>query len=124
MSKNTGTADAAEQARLDGLQARRECLQAALRYERLGLSVLRRGPPDHVGVRLGGNTHNCASPGKVPLPDHGTWKAWQSGRPDEGTLSRWWHDFPTANVGVALGVVSGLVGIDVDGPEGEAELAR
>src|SRR5262249_5328903 len=37
-------------------------------------------------------------------------------------VERWWNRWPKANVGVALGPVSRLIGLDIDGPEGEAKL--
>jgi Bifunctional DNA primase/polymerase, N-terminal len=47
------------------------------------------------------------------------WKALQNQPPTADEVRRWWHDFPYGNVGVVLGQVSGLVRVDVDGPEGE-----
>jgi hypothetical protein len=94
------------------------CLQAALAYLARGWSVLAVCPPDHAGV---GKEHqkNCTSAGKAPW---GPWKEFQDRRATETELRRKWTDNPTLNVGLALGPVSGLVRVDVDGPAGEAKL--
>jgi hypothetical protein len=69
-----------------------------------------------------GKTHGkqCQSPGKAPW---GAWKEFQGRLPTEEELRRKWRDNPLLNVGVALGPVSGLVGVDEDGPAGEESLA-
>jgi len=105
-----------QQRRADGAL----CLHEALRYRTLGWSVLSVCPPDHMGV---GKSHaeHCSSPGKAPW---GTWKEFQDRLPTEDELRRKWRDNPTLNVGVALGPVSGLIRVDVDGPAGEARLSQ
>jgi hypothetical protein len=105
----------------DARRAGAECLAAALDYLSRGWSVLGLCPPDHVGV---GKDHarTCGSPGKRPYPDGGAWKRWQEERPDREEVERWWRLHATLNVGMALGPVSGLVRVDVDGPAGEAAL--
>jgi hypothetical protein len=110
------TAGATEAARLEGLDAGRECLAAALDYLRLGLSPTCCCPPDHVGV---GGWHKCDSPGKAPLHK---WRELQDKAASEREVREWFRRHPNANVGVALGPVSGLVGIDVDDEEGERHL--
>jgi hypothetical protein len=76
-------------------------------------------PPDHLGV---GKAHGrrCSSPGKAPLV---AWKDYQDRPPTEADVRVWWTTWPNANVGVVLGPVTGLAGIDLDGPAGE-ELLR
>lgn len=103
----------------EGLIAGRRCYLAALDYLQRGWAPLPLCPPDHVGV---GRTHGkgCSSPGKAPLV---TWKEFQTRRPAETEIASWWHAWPNANVGIAMGPVSGLVGVDVDGEGGEAALA-
>jgi hypothetical protein len=105
-----------EQALADG----KACLAAALDYLQLGWSPLCVCTPDHVGI---GKTHSkhCESPGKSPW---GPWKAFQTRRPTERELRDKWHALPTANVGIALGPVSGLIRVDIDGPGGEAKLRQ
>lgn len=58
--------------------------------------------------------------GKVPLIQE-----WQHrATTDEATIRAWWARWPNANVAIATGAGSGLVVLDVDGPKGEATLAR
>ena len=97
------------------------CFEYALRYLReFAWSVLAVCPPDHAGV---GRTHgeHCQSPGKAPW---GPWKEFQERLPTAEELRRKWHDNPTLNVGLALGPVSDLIRVDVDGPAGEQRLLQ
>ena len=91
------------------------CFRAALSYLDRGWAALALCPPDHRGVP-GFHPTFCLHPGKRPL---GRWKGWQSRLPTLEELSGQWEAVPRSNVGVVMGRVSGLVGIDVDGPEGE-----
>jgi hypothetical protein len=95
------------------------CLVAALAYLRRGWSVVAVCPFDHLGV---GKAHGrrCTHPGKAPLV---AWKSLQGSPPTESGIRAWWTAWPNANVGIVLGPVSGLVGIDLDGRAGE-ELLR
>jgi hypothetical protein len=104
----------------DARRAGAECLQAALDYLTRGWASLADCPPDHVGV---GKTHGqkCKHPGKAPW---GAWKELQTRLPTEAELREKWRANPTLNVGLALGPVSGLVRVDVDGPGGERLLAE
>jgi hypothetical protein len=117
------SSEAAEQARQEGLQAGRDCFDAALGYAARGWSILCLCPADHVGV---GRRHQaiCSNPGKVPLAEGGAWKTYQERAASPRTIEGWWRRHANANVGVCLGPASGLVGVDVDGEEGELELAR
>lgn len=100
-----------DQAKTDG----QACLDAALKYISLGWSALPLCNPGHVGV---GKTHakECSSPGKAPW---GAWKEFQERIATDKEIRQRWHDNPLLNVGMAYGPVSGLIGIDVDGPGGE-----
>lgn len=52
----------------------------------------------------------CSTPGKHPRV-----KAWdQEATTDEAMIRRWWKRWPDANIGIATGVASGLVVVDVD----------
>ena len=57
---------------------------------------------------------NCRSPGKHPRTQHGV--------KDASTLSwqiqRWWKFWPSANVGIATGIASGLIVLDIDPQNG------
>ena len=62
----------------------------------------------------------CNAPAKHPIPHlvpHGI----KDATLDQSTAINWWTKCPKANIAIALGKVSGLVVIDVDGPQG-AEL--
>jgi putative DNA primase/helicase len=91
------------------------CLEAALAYLDRDWAALAVCPPDHRGVPEF-HRQTCRLPGKRPL---GRWKAWQFLLPTLEEITAQWEAVPHANVAVALGTVSGLVGIDIDGPEGE-----
>lgn len=79
------------------------CLTAALDYARRGWSVIPLRPKD-----------------KRPLVK---WEAYETTRATEGEIREWWARWPTANVGIVTGAVSGLVVIDIDGEKG-AESAK
>lgn len=81
----------------------RESLVAALSYASRGWAVL--------PIRAGG---------KIPLTQHGVKDASTS----ELVIRGWWRTWPTANVGIATGSVSGIVVLDVDPRAGgDASLA-
>lgn len=84
-------------------------LEHALEYARRGWSVIPLRAKD-----------------KVPAlsKQSGGWEKYQSERADEAQIRAWWERFPKANVGVVTGSVSGIVVLDIDGPEGEASLAK
>lgn len=94
------------------------CLQAALAYLARGWSAIALCPPNHSGV---GDKHRaqCDNPGKVPVVP---WEEYQRRLPTEAELRAWWRRNPLCNVGVILGQVSGIVGLDVDGPDADAML--
>ncbi len=58
--------------------------------------------------------------GKVPLTPRG----FHDASSDPADLERWEAEHPSANVGVATGRASGILVLDIDGPEGEARLAE
>lgn len=66
----------------------------------------------------------CSSPGKHPIGDlvpHGVLEA----TTDAATITQWWAVYPDANIGIATGVTSGLVVLDVDNRhQGEQTLNR
>lgn len=56
--------------------------------------------------------------GKTPLTLHGFLDATR----DRETIESWWGEHPDAGIGVPTGAASGIVVLDVDGPEAEAGL--
>lgn len=100
------------------VSVKNEKLTAALDYARRGWPVL----PLHCPTRDCGcscNEPTCGSPGKHPLTKHGVKEATIS----ESIIRDWWTKWPTANVGIRTGTVSGLVVIDVDDPRAMERVA-
>jgi len=92
-------------------------LAAALQYVRLGLSVI---PLHSPGMPLpAGRDQERA--GKAPLIG---WRDYQRRLPSEEEVRQWWAQWPRANVGAVTGKVSGVIVLDVDGPEGQTSLRR
>jgi hypothetical protein len=96
-------------------------LVAALDYLARDWSVFPLCPPDHRGWLPENHKQGCRRFGKQPAM---RWEAWQKRRPEPADLHEWWRWNPAFNVGLALGPVSGLMDIDVDGPQEEAFLQR
>ncbi len=61
---------------------------------------------------------NCTSPAKHPLTQNGV----KDVSADPDIIAAWWQRWPTANVGVATGAVSGFFVLDVDGDAGAESL--
>ncbi|MSS73944.1 MAG: bifunctional DNA primase/polymerase [Candidatus Latescibacteria bacterium] len=59
--------------------------------------------------------------GKRPLVQ---WEAYQRERASEDQIRAWWTEHPTANIGIVTGEVSGIVVLDIDGPEGAKSLEQ
>ena len=89
------------------------CLAAALDYAGFGWPVLPLHTPTTDGGCSCGKT-GCSSPGKHPLTRNGL----KDASTDEDAIRRWWEQWPRANVGVVTGSASGVIVLDVDGPEG------
>ena len=53
---------------------------------------------------------NCTKPGKHPLTVNGVTNA----TIDDTWIQTWWEKFPEANVGIATGLPSGIVVLDID----------
>ena len=83
-------------------------LDAALAYARAGLAVL----PLHQPIDEGKCSCRkvCGSIGKHPHTRNG----YKDATTDEATISAWWTRWPNANIGIATGMISGLVVLDVD----------
>src|SRR3974390_2730848 len=95
--------------------------EAALIYAQAGFRVF----PTHTirnGVCTCGGAKQCA-PGKHPigtLVPRGVLDA----SAETEVIKRWWAQKPGANVGIAAGKGSGVVVLDVEGPQGEKFLAE
>ena len=60
----------------------------------------------------------CKPRDKRPATKHGVLDA--TTNPD--AIEKWWRQVPTCNIGVATGAVSGIMVLDVDSIDAEAEL--
>lgn len=88
-------------------------------YAQAGLPVFPLCPPNHVGMTIR-HIQTCQNPGKCPLI-----KDWQRAKaPTDEMIAGWIRKWPYFNIGLLLGSVSGLVGIDVDGEGGKAILNK
>jgi hypothetical protein len=56
-------------------------------------------------------------------PALSSWADYQSRRATEEEIREWWDRWPNANIGLVTGAVSGLIVLDLDGPEA-ADLAK
>jgi Protein of unknown function (DUF3987)/Bifunctional DNA primase/polymerase, N-terminal len=95
------------------------CLKAALDYAKRGFSVILLN-----GIVLGQCTcgkADCDKPGKHPI---GSWKAAQTERASPEKLEEDFRRHPHANVGIVTGAVSGVVVVDIDGPDGVTSLRK
>lgn len=61
----------------------------------------------------------CENPGKHPLTPRGFLEA----TTNLSTIKALWDKWPNANIGMATGEISGVVVIDIDGPEGVVSLS-
>lgn len=63
----------------------------------------------------------CKSPGKHTRVK---WTDYQSKLPTKAEITTWWHQWPASNIGIITGAVSGIIVLDVDGPEGERTIKQ
>ncbi len=77
-------------------------LESALSYERAGMSIIPLEPR-----------------GKKPLIQ---WEPYQKKRAAPAEVAAWWKKWPNANIGIVCGAASGIIALDVDGPEGRKTL--
>jgi len=92
-------------------------LKAAERYIELGLPIIPICAPDHGGEGL---THRqtCSYPGKVPVVIN--WQKRTQTTYEE--IEKWFARHPKRNIGLPMGNASRLIGVDIDGEEGERYL--
>jgi Bifunctional DNA primase/polymerase, N-terminal len=85
-------------------------LTAAIDYAARGISVVPLHDPTagHCSCIKG---PDCASSGKHPRLD---WKPYQERRAEADEIRAWWDRWPTANVGIVTGTISGLCVLDID----------
>lgn len=84
-------------------------IEYAQRYAELGFAVF----PLHWITAARGcscDDADCRSPGKHPLPIKGVKEASR----DPLVIEAWWQRWPEANIGMAMGQVSGVFAVDVD----------
>lgn len=91
---------------------------AALRLARQGFAVLPCHCPGAGGCSC--RQPGCGSPGKHPRTRRGLHDATS----DPAQIRRWWKQWPTANVGIRTGAVSGLVVVDIDPQHGGLDTMR
>lgn len=94
-------------------------LDAALRYAARGWQIIPCHTPNAKGVCSCQAGAECESSGKHPRI---AWKGKASTDPD--VIKSWWKQWPHANIGIATGIESGIIVMDVDGDEGAATIAR
>jgi hypothetical protein len=99
------------------------CHQAALEYLAKGWSVLPNCSPGHIGMGLVNKSHvkQCANQGKTPWIK---WAEYAERLPTVEEVNYWWKQYPLSNVGSAMGPVSRMIRIDVEGLGGEETLRR
>lgn len=92
----------------------RRMVDYALIYLAHGWSVVPLHEARH-GVCTCAKGKDCDTPGKHPRV---SWTPYQADLPTEDEVRDWWRRWPTANIGVITGAVSGIIVLDIDGPEG------
>ncbi|MEK4153643.1 bifunctional DNA primase/polymerase [Paenibacillus sp. FSL R10-2779] len=94
-------------------------LRAAHQYASLSLHIIPVCSGDHSGMSSN-HLATCRSPGKQPLIKN--WK--KHGVPNSQQIDDWFRRWPTANIGLVMGVGSGLVALDIDGEFGGDTLIK
>lgn len=89
-------------------------LEAAMSYLQWGWSVIPLCTWNHQGMSKE-HVAKCHRPGKTPAI---AWKFHQEHPPKGKALEIYWHNNPLYNVGVVMGPVSNLIGIDIDSDKG------
>jgi hypothetical protein len=83
-------------------------LQTALSYVRHGWSVIPLKP-------RGKRPHFPLLP--IRAGPKRTWEPYQARLPTEDEVITWWQLCPNANIGIVTGEISGIIVLDLDGPE-------
>jgi Bifunctional DNA primase/polymerase, N-terminal/AAA domain len=125
MSRNSGRPASQQGDHPENNQGHGSTLDAALGYQADGQFPIPTCWSDpcavawHLVDKKTGEAKPCDSPGKTPLvkfKDRTTVTAEE--------IRRWLRRWPLANLAMLTGRASGLVVVDVDGPDGEAQLRR
>lgn len=85
---------------------------AAAAYARRGWPVLPLHAPAHPGCSC--NRDDCGSVGKHPRITG--WR--EAATTDPDTVTKWWRQWPHANIGIATGQASRLIVVDIDARHG------
>jgi hypothetical protein len=93
-----------------------DTLEAALEYLARGWSVIPLCCPLHHEDYGPSHAKACSRIGKQPLIP---WTTYQERLPRPNEIKLLWKRWEHVNVGVVLGKVSSLIGVDIDGPEAE-----
>jgi hypothetical protein len=93
-------------------------LDSALSYAKRGWYVF----PIHwpINGKCSCNNPHCESQAKHPLTQSG----FKDATTDPKIINEWWEKWPSANIGIATGTVSGIIVIDIDNPEAKEEVKR
>lgn len=92
---------------------------AALRYAAHGWPVVPLASPAGQGCSCPAGP-DCSSIGKHPRTRDGLYDA----ATDPDQITRWWHQWPDANIGIVTDQASGIVVLDIDLPDGPTSLAQ
>lgn len=85
------------------------CLTAAIRYANEGFCIVPIAWTTQTR-RCSCRRPDCTAPGKHPIISG--WR--REASKDPNLITRWWHRWPDAGVGIATGKISNLVVIDID----------
>ena len=96
-------------------------LDAALAYAKMGWHVIPLHTPTGKSGQCSCGRAECGN----SIGKHPRVKDWPNNASTEAnTIKKWWDKWPNANIGIATGAKSGIVVLDVDGPEGAATLKK
>ena len=99
-------------------------LEIALRHANRGWRVFPLHTPNAEGTCSCGKNDDPEGE-RHPVGKHPRIGEWQkSATTDTATIQAWWKKWPDANIGIATGPESGLIVLDIDGPEGESIVER
>ena len=121
-SPESASASAARAARQSAGSHRNLRVEWAIVYARIGWKILPLWPVRDGQCSCEGGAE-CRRAGKHPagiLVRHGL----KDASADPVVFERWWRRLPDAGLAVATGPASGILVLDIDGPEGEASLAE